>query len=437
MVENNCHYTQSLQNDLDWLDKIITERTEVKNSELSISYFFPFPKLKAEESEYARFIVENQLDDSARLLLIFCISFTLSPHLIRKWASSKYPINVIQDQKSGVMAPTIETVVHILTRDYLKEKISCTRLFDASHPLIKKNVIELGDVPEFGSSWLRKIKISTSYFELFTQNKYIQPRYSREFPAQLMESEMNWEDLRLATETLAKLEEMKAYLKHKDDVLLDPFVGRHIRPGYRCLFYGPSGTGKTLAANLLGKYIGKEVYRIDLSQIISKYIGETTKNLQRIFDYAEDKDWILFFDEGDAIFGKRVDTSKTDNVNSTYANQDVAYLLQRIERFNGLVIVASNLKNNMDDAFGRRFENAIHFKMPDTEEQVRVWSDFIPKDMPLRGAFSWHDTLTNYPLSIASIVNVVYRLALKGKYNNENYILSEDLLHHIKDEYNK
>src|ERR1044071_9620636 len=121
-----------------------------------------------------------------------------------------------------------------------------------------------------------------------------------------------------------------------------------LKRGYKALFYGPSGTGKTLTATLLGKQFDRDVYRVDLSQVVSKYIGETEKNLEKIFTRAENRNWILFFDEADALFGKR---SNVQSAHDKYANQEVSYLLQRVEDYNGLLILASNFKNNIDEAF--------------------------------------------------------------------------------------
>ena len=128
----------------------------------------------------------------------------------------------------------------------------------------------------------------------------------------------------------------------------------------RILFIGAPGTGKKTFASLIGQQSGKEVYRVDLSIVVSKYIGETEKNLKKIFDEAENKNWILFFDEADALFGKRTNVR---DAHDKYANQEVAYLLQRIENYDGLVILATNMKNNIDDAFTRRFHAIIHFPL--------------------------------------------------------------------------
>lgn len=128
--------------------------------------------------------------------------------------------------------------------------------------------------------------------------------------------------------------------------------------GNRILFYGSPGTGKIIAAGLLGKDSCCEVHHIDLSMVVSKYIGETEKNISKIFDMAENKKWILFFDEADALFGKRTGVS---DAHDRYTNQEVSCLMQCIEAYNGLVILSTNLKSNIDEAFLRRFHAIIHF----------------------------------------------------------------------------
>jgi len=135
---------------------------------------------------------------------------------------------------------------------------------------------------------------------------------------------MEWPDLVLHPNTLRQIREIENAIKHNDTLLHEWGMDKRIKPGCRVLFYGPPGTGKTLTATLLGKHTGKDVFRIDLSRVVSKFIGETEKNLSRLFDKAEHKDWILFFDEADALFGKRTDIR---DAHDKYANQEVAYLL--------------------------------------------------------------------------------------------------------------
>jgi SpoVK/Ycf46/Vps4 family AAA+-type ATPase len=131
-----------------------------------------------------------------------------------------------------------------------------------------------------------------------------------------------------------------------------------LKPGYRVLFHGPPGAGKKKLAAIIGNELNKPVYRVDLSMIISKYIGETEKNLEQLFTRAEVNDWILFFDEADALFGKRTNVR---DAHDRYANQEVAYLLKKMEEHNGIVILATNMKSNIDSAFTRRFNSIIHF----------------------------------------------------------------------------
>lgn len=211
-------------------------------------------------------------------------------------------------------------------------------------------------------------------------------------------------------------------------------MANKIKPGYRVMFFGSSGTGKTLTASLLGKFTGKEVYRVDLSLIVSKYIGETEKNLAKLFDRASNKDWILFFDEADSIFGKR--TSVKD-AHDKYANQEVSYLLQRIESHPGLVIIATNLKNNIDVAFTRRFHSMIEFEQPGEEERLKMWLDYIPEMLHLDKDVSIAEISKRYHLTGSNILNVVQYACLKTADNDSDLLTLPVLIDGIKKEYLK
>jgi SpoVK/Ycf46/Vps4 family AAA+-type ATPase len=159
-----------------------------------------------------------------------------------------------------------------------------------------------------------------------------------------------------------------------------------------------------------------DVYRIDLSMVISKFIGETEKNLSRVFDRAENKDWILFFDEADALFGKRTEIS---DAHDRYANQEISYLLQRVEDFPGTVLLATNLKTNLDDAFMRRFQSVIHFPMPGKEERFRIWSTAMPSGVKLARDVNLEDVAGEFELSGASIVNTIQYCLLMSLETND------------------
>jgi SpoVK/Ycf46/Vps4 family AAA+-type ATPase len=209
---------------------------------------------------------------------------------------------------------------------------------------------------------------------------------------------------------------------------------KSIKPGYRALFFGPPGTGKTLTASLLGKSMNMDVYRIELSSVVSKYIGETEKNLETIFQQAENRQWILFFDEADALFGKRSDTQSS---NDRHANQEVAYLLQRIEEFPGVVILATNLKSNIDDAFLRRFQSMIFFPVPDPLQRQILWEKALNKSEYVASEVDVKELSKSYELAGGSIINVIRYAAIASLRNGSQLITQKDLLAGVAKEQRK
>ena len=214
------------------------------------------------------------------------------------------------------------------------------------------------------------LQMGKDFLSYLTTGAPFKPVFGSEFPAQRISTRMDWEDLVLEKESNDRIQEILNWIHYQKLILDDWGLGKVLKRGYRSLFYGPPGTGKTLTASLLGKTAGLDVYRVDISKVVSKYIGETEKNLGNIFDYAENKSWILFFDEADALFGKRTATSDSKD---RYANQEVAYLLQRIEDFPGVVLLSTNLRSNIDPAFMRRFQSLVHFPVPSAPQRLRLW----------------------------------------------------------------
>jgi SpoVK/Ycf46/Vps4 family AAA+-type ATPase len=233
---------------------------------------------------------------------------------------------------------------------------------------------------------------------------------------------------------MAEIKEIETWLKYNDRLLEIWNLKGKIKPVYRVLFHGPPGTGKTLTACLLGKYTNRNVYRIDLSVVVSKYIGETEKNLSRLFDKADKKEWILFFDEADALFGKRTNVSDSHD---KYANQEVSYLLQRIESHEGLIILASNMKSNLDTSFIRRFNSIIEFDNPDAEERLNLWKNYLPDFGEYKSDVNLEEIARKYNLTGANIVNIIQFAGLRTLEKNSNIISSDDLLLGIRREYEK
>jgi AAA+ superfamily predicted ATPase len=200
--------------------------------------------------------------------------------------------------------------------------------------------------------------------------------------AQKIDAAYSWGDLVLPADALAQLREICGRVAHRQRVLEEWQFGRKLPygRGVSALFSGPSGTGKTMAAEIVAREIDLDLYRIDLAQVVSKYIGETEKNLERVFSAAERTNAVLFFDEADALFGKR---SEVRDAHDRYANIEIAYLLQRIERYEGLSILATNLRQNLDDAFLRRLHFVVDFPFPDDELRLRIWRGAWPAGAPV------------------------------------------------------
>jgi SpoVK/Ycf46/Vps4 family AAA+-type ATPase len=203
--------------------------------------------------------------------------------------------------------------------------------------------------------------------------------------------------------------------------------------GYRVLFSGPPGTGKTMTAALMGKLMQRDVYRVDISRVSSKYIGETEKNLSRLFSMAEGKGWVLFFDEADALFGSRVDDGKSDSVSAGHRNEMISYLLQRIENYNGMVVAATNLPKNIDVAFKRRFQEHIHFPLPTKETIAQLWQRYLPKSIPLEKTIT-PEFLTRDLLPPASINKICGKILHRVLHNQSEHIPFALIDKLIKDE---
>src|SRR5690349_7845574 len=244
---------------------------------------------------------------------------------------------------------------------------------------------------------------------------------------------MDWDDLVLHPTTLSQIRDIQNWITFNGKVMGEWGMSRRIKPGYRALFYGPPGTGKTLTATLLGKHTQRDVFRIDLSRVVSKYIGETEQNLARLFDRAESKDWILFFDEADALFGKRTEIR---DAHDKYANQQAAYLLQRIETFDGLVILATNFKNNIDEAFIRRFQSVIHFPAPGVAERLELWKKSFPKKVKLNKDVDFPAISKKYEMTGSSILSVVQYCCLQA-ISGKSDIDNEMIIEAVKREYLK
>lgn len=282
--------------------------------------------------------------------------------------------------------------------------------------------------------WQHKESHSYTNFKLLLwDNCRTQARPRLDNLAQRVESALNWEDLVLPEAQLQVLKEISSHVKHRAKVYEHwGFGGKSGRGlGISALFSGSSGTGKTMAAEVIAQELRLDLYRIDLSAVISKYIGETEKNLRRIFDAAELGGVILLFDEADALFGKRTEVKDSHD---RHANVEVSYLLQRMEAYRGLSVLTTNLKNSLDPAFLRRIRFVVQFPFPDATRRAEIWLRVFPKATPTQGL----DTQKLGQLNVAggNIRNIALNAAFLAA-SAEEPVTMKHILQATKSEYIK
>ncbi|MBW7956861.1 MAG: ATP-binding protein [Deltaproteobacteria bacterium] len=406
----------NLQLALDWLSGVLASRMKVHLGEDEDLEVGPL-EFYSDDSALSEFLKTHGPSFEEFLILVLALAPHLRPDFLGKIIAEHLPEGGELPEFGGIRSvnqrgilPTGETALFIIAGNDLGKRLEVQRILSGAHWFAQKQILWVEPVREGEPFMSGRLVLDPEFLEQLTLGPMSRPRFSMEFPAKHIHTELEWGDLVLHPDTLSQIREIQNWITHSGTLLHDWGMGNKIRPGYRALFYGPPGTGKTLTATLLGKYTGRDVYRIDLSRVVSKYIGETEKNLSRLFDKAENKNWILFFDEADALFGRRTDIR---DAHDKYANQEIAYLLQRIEGYNCLVILATNQRGNMDEAFIRRFQSIIHFPMPGPEERREIWRKAFPSQIEMAQDIDWQQVSARFELAGASIMNVAQYCALE------------------------
>jgi hypothetical protein len=244
-----------------------------------------------------------------------------------------------------------------------------------------------------------------------------------------------WSDIILPGDQLTILREIVATVRGRPLVLDEWGVGQKLASsaGVTVLFAGPPGTGKTMAAEIIAAELGLDLYKIDLSTIVSKYIGETEKNLEKIFNEAQSSNAILLFDEADAIFGKR---SEVKDAHDRYANIEISYLLQRMEAYDGVTILATNLRANLDEAFTRRLQFAVDFPFPEEADRLRIWQTLFPPGVPRDAELDFGLLARRFKLAGGNIRNVIVSAAFLAAANGCQ-VTMKHLLHGTRRELQK
>lgn len=283
--------------------------------------------------------------------------------------------------------------------------------------------------------WKQLTDAKTDIFQELSSAARSQSGHSLITLAKKIEPQYCWDDVVLPAEILEQLQGVCKEAEHRHVVHEQwGFAAKlSLGKGLNVLFAGSPGTGKTMTAEAIAHHLQLDLYKIDLSQIISKYIGETEKNLSKIFTAAADSNAILLFDEADALFGKR---SEVQDAHDRYANIEVGFLLQQMEEYQGITILTTNLRSNIDDAFERRLRFIVEFPKPDVGDRLRIWQQIFPKTAPLGNNIDWNFLAQQFELTGANIKNIALTAAFYAA-DNQTEITMSAIIFALKREYQK
>lgn len=442
VTEPRAACIRDLERDLDWFAQLLDARFQLHfQLEWRPEALPPPPDLAGAASAYARFMAEQAGSLPARAAVVLALAHALRPRLLDLFHTRNASFDRrftefggVRSGADGAFQPTGETLAFIVGGECLATRLDVAALIAPDASLARAGLVRPAMADPDEDLMQVPLRLGPDALAQLGLGEPSLPVFSPKFPAQRLETALEWSDVVLHPGTRAQVGEIADWIAHGPTLMQDWGMGRTFRPGYRSLFHGPPGTGKTMTAALLGKATGRPVFRVDLSAVVSKYIGETEKNLQRVFDQAQSRGWILFFDEADALFGKR---SETKDAHDRYANQEVAFLLQRIELFDGIAILATNFRDNIDDAFARRFESMVHFPLPRPEERRELWRRSVPAKATLAPDVDLDAIAREHPLTGGAIVNVVRFAALASLADGGRPIGQAHLVAAIRREYAK
>ncbi len=440
-AEDSIHEA-AIYHEINWLAEVIWYRCTYPNSGKSVveleqekgyrtpAIKAPFiaraeavegtPKVPAKEQPYYyTWLRQYDLIDSTpdRLLLAFCLMTRLADPmlapLMQLWRHQQIAAWVGGDyhRDGHRIIPTLRTVFFLL--DGINPPATRRRehYFNPRHLFFSQGVVELTSPDSHETRSNQRLQMNDGFYHYFFEGLKPRPEDKQNLEIKLLESNLHFDELILPERTKAQLQPLINYAQHGQEFFKDQHLSKKFKRGYIALLYGPPGTGKTLIASTIGQHLGLVTYQLDVSQVVSKYIGETSQNINKVMDeltrnieWLEGKPSILFIDEADSFMGKRLEAKDSKD---HYANLDVSNLLQKFEQFPGLVILASNYEQNFDEAFKRRFKSEVHIPPPEADERTLLWKMYLPEGMQFPGSNFARVMAESFALTGAQIANVM------------------------------
>ncbi len=390
----------------------------------------------------------RDLSRSERALLLFSLLPHYAPEVLRELVApvqhgliiNNFHVGGFVKRTSQQFIPTLQTVLFACAGTNKAEQQLIYRELVMEGSLMKKQIVSLLSFDDSGPTLSDKElipELADEYVQFLLQGRQPRPDFGKNFPAKLLTTDKTWDQLILGQHTKRSVDLLIDWVEHGTSFAKG--TKGFFAPGYPALFYGPPGTGKSLTAGLIGKECGLNVFSVDASRVVSKYIGETEKNLVGLFErmkienQRQEKKPILFFDEADVLFSKRTEVR---DAKDKWANMETSVLLPLIEEYGGLVIVATNLEHNLDGAMDRRFQLKIKFPTLNYNERIKVWEAGLPP------AFSYPSSeapaqLARYKLSPASIVNILKGGCIQAHKRGDFIVKGKDLEYYIHMEFAK
>ncbi|KAF7785727.1 hypothetical protein PRUB_a0096 [Pseudoalteromonas rubra] len=429
----------ALLREFSWLKAILDARIASYFEDLHVRVADFTPPDLSTQSYYGAMVLHYGLSVKERVVLAIALAAELVPDLldVLQTRNTLYDLpyaefGASQNSSRSGFTPTVQTALYILAGADVTELIEARAVFEPDGKLLSNALLTIPTKDSDSQLGSVLLSVSQCCLQQVLLGCQSAPEYSADFPATALRTDQHWEELVLPEATQYHLDEIALWLRHGNTLRFEWADTPQVQ-GYKALFYGPPGTGKTLTATLLAKKLDVPVYRVDLSQVVSKYIGETEKNLEKVFKRAEQQNWILLFDEADALFSNR---GEVNSANDRHANQEVAYLLQRIDTCQNMVILTSNLKDNIDDAFLRRFQSIIYFPRPQAEQRAQLWRRGFSSKADLSALdIDW--LAQEYDLTGAEINNIIRFASLKSIDKNSNTIDPQDIIIGIQREKQK
>ncbi|EAY28103.1 ATP-binding protein [Microscilla marina] len=446
---------EAVYKELNWFLQVLWLRYVNKDSKVDFKSFFAQPDFKGvavklpelpAKSHYKAWLQKHQLTEKApeRLLMAMVMALSLNDALFFAFIELlQQPIVAVfvggqtKDSERRFM-PTMQTLFYLLAGVDLKNQAAYQLRFRKQNHHLGKWGIELGSAqakmtgrPDLADEWKNLlISLNPNIWQYFLGGNMPLPEENKDLPITKLDTPLTFDDLVLNDETKNALTPLLNYARNGKDFFNDAEASGHFKSGYISLLQGPPGTGKTLIATVIGKEVGLVTYQLELAQVVSKYIGETSKNINKVFeeltraiDHLKGEPSILFIDEADALIGKR---SEVNDSKDRYANFDVSNLLQKIESFPGLIILASNFQQNLDSAIQRRIGATILVPPPEADERTQLWKNYRPANLEYPTDNFARILGEKFRLTGAQINNIMKQVAL-AVYGTKVKVLDYDL----------